>query len=186
MKFSHRKILQSGLAMIMAFSLLSEASFTPAVAGSGVDVYIVFAGKDKKEKKAIQKALPDNLTVKFYNVDLLALADYSGKQKAIAKLEKAKVVVFVKDAPHELLEGISLATAAVIFNSAKSGVQSSTKTLYVVGTGISLGGGLKTHNATEADLRNLELLRSTDAVLLKGTTDIHNAVALVVATFAGS
>jgi len=77
-------------------------------------------------------------------------------------------------------------TAAVIFNSAKSGVQSSTKTLYVVGTGISLGGGLKTHNATEADLRNLELLRSTDAVLLKGTTDIHNAVALVVATFAGS
>ena len=103
MRFNHRKILQSGLAMIMAFSLLSEASFTPAVAGSGVDVYIVFAGKDKKEKKAIKKAMPDNLTVKFYNIDLLALADYSGKQKAIAKLEKAKVVVFVKDAPHELL-----------------------------------------------------------------------------------
>ncbi len=186
MKLNHRKILQSGLAMIMAFSLLSEANFTPAVAGSGVDVYIVFAGKDKKEKKAIKKAMPDNLTVKFYNVDLLALADYSGKQKAIAKLEKAKVVVFVKDAPHELLEGISLATAVVIFNSAKSGVQSASKTLYVVGTGISLGGGLKTHNATEADLRNLELLQSTDAVLLNGTTDIHNAVALVVATIAGS
>ena len=186
MKFFYKKILQPGLALVMGLCFSYEANFTQALAGQDIDVYVAYSGKDKKDKRALKKAFPANLSVKFYNVDLLALADYSGKQKAIAKLEKAKVIVFVKDALHELLEGSTFKKDIVIFNSAKNGVQSEGKTLYIALKGTTLDGGLKTRNATEEDLLDSEILKATDAVVLNGSIDIHSAVALVVATLLGS
>ena len=185
MKFNYRAILKNSLTMIMGLCLFSETSLTTALAAQGgLDVYIVYAGKDKKDKTALKKVLSGDLKVKFYNVDLLALADYSGKQKAIAKLGKAKVVLVIKDVPHELLEGASLKADVVIFNSAKSGIQSEDRTLYVVGKGISLGEDVKTTHqaATEADLSNSGALKAADAVVIDGAMDIHEAVALNVAT----
>lgn len=186
MNFFNQKILQPGLALVMGLCFLYEANFTQALAGQDIDVYVAYSGKDKKDKRALKKVFPANLSVKFYNVDLLALADYSGKQKAIAKLEKAKLIVFVKDAPHELLEGSTFKKDIVIFNSAKHGVQSESKTLYIVGKGTTLSDGLKTRTVNEADLSNSGTLQSVDAVLVNGSIDIHNAVALVVTTLLGS
>jgi len=185
-KFIYKKILQPGLALVMGLCFLYEANLTQALAGQNIDVYVVFSGKDKKDKNALKKAFSADLSVKFYNIDLLALADYSGKQKAIAKFEKAKVIVFVKDSPHELLEGSTFRKDIVIFNSAKNGVQSEGKTLYIALKGTTLDGGLKTRNATEADLLDSEILQATDAVVVNGSIDIHHAVALVVTTLLGS
>ena len=50
------------------------------------DVYILYSGSGKAEKSVLQKSLGKKLKVRTYNVALLALADYSGKQRTLAKL----------------------------------------------------------------------------------------------------
>ena len=94
MNLFNQKILQLGLALVVGLCLLYEANFTQTLAGQDIDVYVAYSGRDKKDKRALKKAFPANQSVKINNVDLLALADYSGKQKAIAKLEKAKVMAY--------------------------------------------------------------------------------------------
>jgi hypothetical protein len=90
------------LKSFIAIVALSVLSLGFAAQSYATDVYLVYAGADKDVMKEIKDALAD-LKVKSYNVDLLAMADYSGKQKAVAKLSKAKVVVLVKDKPAEVL-----------------------------------------------------------------------------------
>jgi hypothetical protein len=62
----------------------------------GIDIFVVYSGEDKAINKAVKGALKESYQVKSYNVDLLALADYTGKQKVTSKISKAKLVVFVK------------------------------------------------------------------------------------------
>ncbi|PCK07387.1 MAG: hypothetical protein COA42_14525 [Alteromonadaceae bacterium] len=73
------------------------------IQAAGVDVYLVYAGADKKLQKRIRATLPGDLAIKSYNASLLMMADYSGKQKAIAKLSSAKLVVLINKQSMELL-----------------------------------------------------------------------------------
>ena len=187
-----RKLAKNSLAAILGFCLFFGATLSNVWAGSrDVDVYVVFSGKDKQEKKALKNALPANLKVKFYNVDLLALADYSGKQKAVAKLETAKMIVIIKDRPLKLLQGSTFAKDLFIVGGAQNSVKSENWTLYVVDKGTNLsavGANLKTHNAaTVGDLSDLAALRAADAVLIdSGGLDIYSAVAKIVSQALGS
>ncbi len=94
-----RKLLVA-ISFIMALLVMSSSSY------AAPDVYLVYSGGDKSIQKEIKNALPSNIKVKGYNVDLLAIADYSGKQKATSKLSKAKLIVFINEKPSEILEGI--------------------------------------------------------------------------------
>lgn len=74
-----------------------------AAQAADVSVYLVYVGADKKTVKSIRSSLPKGLSVRKYNASMLLMADYSGKQKVIAKLSKAKLVVFMGDNPKKLL-----------------------------------------------------------------------------------
>ena len=64
-----------------------------------VDVYVVYSGREGNLRKSVTNVMSSNLSVKSYNVDLLALADYSGKQKAVGKISRASVVIIVGSRP---------------------------------------------------------------------------------------
>ncbi len=87
----------------LALFIAAGMFFTASCSALATDIYLVYSGKDKGVSKELKKALPSDLKVKSYNVDLLAMADYSGKQKAIAKLSRAKLVVLIKEKPKEVL-----------------------------------------------------------------------------------
>lgn len=182
MKTFLNKVLVAYFAMTAGLILLNEPGCAYLWAGQGgTDVYIVHSGKDKEEKSALKKALGGDFKLKFYNVDLLALADYSGKQKAIIKLEKARIVIFIKDAPHELLEGSTLNTKVIIFNSGKDNLKSKVKTLYLLDKTIAPPGGNTVRASSGSDLNKAEAIRNADAVVVDGALDIYKAAALVVA-----
>ena len=86
MKIS-KYLLLTGMAFHVLFAFPAHAA--------GVDVYLVYVGADKSVKNNIVSALPEQLVVKHYNASMLKMADYSGKQKVVTKLSKAKLVVFI-------------------------------------------------------------------------------------------
>ena len=181
-----RKLAVNRIGTMLGFCLLFTTMFPKAWADQGsVDVYVAYSGKNKADKNALKKAFRNDISVKFYNVDLLAVADYSGKQKAIGKFERAKIIVILKDSPMELLQGAKLNTDLIIVQSVKNSVQSEKLNLYLVSKGTdltALGGRAKTHNASnEGDLSDAGVLRSLDVVLVDETSlDINKAVDLIV------
>ena len=75
---------------------LSSILLLGALPAWGVDVYVVYSSIDKPLQKTLKKSLPSSLKIRSYNIDLLTMADYSGKQKALIKIMKARIVVIIK------------------------------------------------------------------------------------------
>ncbi len=154
--------------------------FSPTAWAQDLDVYIVYSGKNKKDQKQLKGVLPQNLTVKSYNVDLLVLADYSGKQKVIAKLGRARVIVILHDRPMEILEGSKVKTNLLVVKSAKGTVNSEGWTLHVVSKGTALT-GKALEAAKEGDLGDTNAIRAAKVVFVdEGALDIFKAVSLIV------
>jgi hypothetical protein len=102
--------------------LIFAGSFAAPVYSAGADIFLVYVGADKKIKKSVKSALPAELKVKSYNASLLAMADYSGKQKAVSKITKAKLVVFITGKPAALLSDSSIPNSVTIEGDAQSEV----------------------------------------------------------------
>lgn len=83
---------------------------------ANVDVYITYMGGDRTIKEVVKAALPSNLRIKNYNASALVMADYSGKQKAIAKLSKSKLVVVINQQTINILGSPSFPNYIVIEN----------------------------------------------------------------------
>ncbi len=150
----------------------------------GADVYVVYAGKHKGVKTQLLKVFPKDLSVKTYNVDLLAVSDYSGKQKVLAKFGTARVVVILLDASMQVLRGSTVKADLMIVESVETTVKSDLWTLYVVskGTDLSkLGKAVKLLNATKpADLADAEVIRSSKVVIVdEKTLSVFGAVSLI-------
>lgn len=170
----------------LALNILYGTLCTSVFAGN-IDIYIAYSGKNKETMKTLKQAFQSHLTVKSYNVDLLALADYSGKQKAVAKLEYADLIVIISDAAMESLSGTSLNTDLLVLQSLKETVTSSKVNLHILKKGTNLDRQLKTHAvSSENDLNDISLLRSFDILVVDETSiDIHKGVALVAAKLLG-
>lgn len=143
------------LTMLAAFVVLS--GFTPpALTARQVDVYIVYASSDRAAKNELTEALSEGLSVKSYNSNLLALADYSGKQKAMAKLDRARVVVILNDAPLDHLTGRLADANLLLVNTVKTTLTSDRRTIHVLDSGTdvaALGGNVTAINVSgETDL----------------------------------
>ena len=96
-------------AALVLFLLLGMSA-----AAAAQDVYVVYSGKDRAFKDQIVGGFPAGVNVKQYNADLLALADYSGKQKVIAKLSRAKVILILGDKPLNALTGSTFASHLIV------------------------------------------------------------------------
>jgi len=186
MKLTIKQILMRSIRVALALNILCGALCTSVFAGN-IDIYIAYSGKNKETMKTLKQAFQSHLTVKSYNVDLLALADYTGKQKAIAKLESADLIVIISDAAMESLSGTSLNTDLLVLQSLKATVTSSKVDLRIVKKGTNLDRQLKTHAvASENDLNDISLLHSFDVLVVDETSiDIHKGVALVAAKLLG-
>jgi len=116
------------------------------------------------------KALPKNINVKAYNADLLAVADYSGIQKAVSKFEKAGVIVVLRDRPIEMLKAATVNKDLIIVNSEKQGMKSSRWTIYLLDGAADLtpfGADAKKKSvSTLDDLSNSEDLRSSHVLVV--------------------
>ena len=124
------------LGLILASFVYSNANATAWAAppgGSQIDVYILYSGKQKAERDALVKSLDEDLNVRTYNVDLLKLADYSGKQKAVAKIDKASIVISLGDEPAKILKGTKIASDLIIVANATRKFYSKEWNLNVVG-----------------------------------------------------
>jgi len=167
------KICSLFMKTTIAFLMISLA--TPLAWGE-VDVYLIYSGKNKAEKKALMKALPKDIKVKAYNADLLAVADYSGIQKAVSKFEKAGVIVVLRDRPLQMLKGATVNKDLIIVNSEKQGLKSSRWTIYLLDNAADLapfGPNAKRKTvASMNDLENKDEIRSSD-VLIVDEKKIH-------------
>jgi len=165
-KIRHLLFKISMLLFIMSFS-------TPLVWGAA-DVYLIYSGKNKADKNLFKKAFPKDLKVKAYNADLLAVADYSGIQKAVAKFDRASVIVVLNDRPMEMLKDARLKKTLIIVHSVKKGFTSESLRLYVLkeGTDLSaLGEGIhKKVVATMDDLADKKAIRDVDVLLVDEKT----------------
>lgn len=157
---------------------------TPAVWGA-TDVYLIYSGKNKADKKLFKKAFPKDIKIKTYNADLLAVADYSGIQKAISKFDKAHVIVILNDRPMEMLKGTRLKKTLIIVQSLKKEVASENLRLYILkeGTDLSaLGEGIRKKDvASINDLADEKEIRAADVLLIdEKTLEIQQAVSQLI------
>ncbi|HEB52761.1 MAG TPA: hypothetical protein ENI87_05860 [bacterium] len=80
---------------------------------------------------AIKAAAPKGVKVSVFNMKLLKVADYSGVQKAVAKFDRAKLVVVLGARAAKPLKKTKLRTNVILVNAAASKVTGKT-TLHVV------------------------------------------------------
>ena len=153
------------------FSLLGMS----VTAASAQDVYVVYSGKDRAFKNQIVGAFPANLKVKQYNADLLALADYSGKQKAATKISRAEVVVIIGDKPMTILKKVKIKSNVLIVRSVKRDVKSTGAMLYVVSSRTDISGltGIKLQVNSRADMNDERSVKSAKVIVVN-----ENAVTL--------
>lgn len=112
------------VALLILFGSFALPSYALAT-----DVFLVYVGGGKSTQQSIKQALPAELKVKSYNASLLAMADYSAKQKAVAKVTKAKLVVFITARPKRLLNDPSIDNSVTIESDAQTEIDKITQAL---------------------------------------------------------
>jgi len=105
------------LAHILALTAFGLLTITSPALANGFDAYLVYTVKDKSLKKTVESKLASRVSMKGYNADMLAMADYSGKQKAAGKLSKARVVIIIGDNARDLLKDFKLQRVMYISNA---------------------------------------------------------------------
>lgn len=105
-------------ALFLALSLGGTWA-SPAFAN---DVFLVYKGADRKIQQEIERQLPENIGVKPYNAGLLLLADYTGQQKAIARLRRAKAVVVINDAAPGIIASGELSNVVQVSDSSAENI----------------------------------------------------------------
>ena len=152
------------------FSLLGMSA-----AASAQDVYVVYSGKDRALKNQIVGAFPEDVKVKQYNADLLALADYTGKQKVVTIISRAEVVVIIGDKTMEVLKKTKIKANVLIVGSVKKNVKSTGTLLYVVSNRTDIRGltGSKLQVNSQADMNDERAVKSSKVIVVN-----ENAVTL--------
>ena len=104
----------------------------PVLNAAVADVYLVYSGKSRKLKEEIVEELSGDFSVNTYNTGLLGLADYSGLQKVVSKISRARVVVMLHDTTMEAFNGNTFKTNLIVVNSIKTNVMSQNKIRYIL------------------------------------------------------
>ena len=169
--------------MVLSMALVTFLVWGPphTVLAADLDVYIVYAGKEKKLKKSLVETLPEHLQVKSYNTDLLGLGDYSAVQKVASRLSRAKVVVIVGDGAMAALSNASIRTSLVVVNLANNVVRSSDEVLYIMASGVDSSGLSPKLRTTLVSTEDDIISAETDVVVLReGGLALEKAVAVLL------
>ncbi len=175
--------------ILFGVAVASAAVASPAIA-QHVDLYVLYTSRDRVQKNELLSALPGDLSVKAYNTNLLALADYSGKQRAMTKLETARIVVILNTGPMEHLQGRLTGPDVIIFNSAEDRLRSNSRTVHVVsrGTDMSvLGGQLRVLDLdAQGTLEDPSVLRDADVISVRSAEhEMLDQLAEIIQIFLG-
>ena len=166
-----RRILLAGMAIALPLFVFHSISGPEPVEAGNVDVYVLYSSKEKSDKASIVEALGSDLDIKTYGTDKLKLSDYSGKQKAVAKIDKAGVVVLLGEGSSKILKGTEFASPVFVLKSAGRKALSSDWNLNIVadGTDVSELPHSKRHvvvDSVEA-LDKLENVLDAEAISVK-------------------
>ena len=132
---------------ILTITVFILVLFTPVMDAAVADVYLVYSVKSRKLKEEIVEGISGDFSVKTYNTGLLGLADYSGLQKVVSKISRARVVVMLHDTTMEAFNGNTIRTNLIVINSVKTNVMSQNKIRYILDKSIDvseLGNDLNT------------------------------------------
>ena len=149
------------------------------------DVYVVYTGSERTRKDRVVAEMPRDLSVKVYNADLLALADYSGKQKAVTKLSRASIVVVLGDKAARLLRKTKVKSTLLIVGSTQKDIGSTKLLLYVVPVGTDTRGlsGSTLTISSGKDLQDRSKLRTAKVLLVEpNALTLAEAVSLLART----
>jgi hypothetical protein len=179
-------MLKHKLKMII---LAATAIFITSAMASAQDVYVVYSRSGRTLKNEISKAMDRDLKVREYNADLLALADYSGKQKVVTKISRAGVVIIIGDQPMLALKGTRITSNVMVVDSVNTTVKSTEFLKYIVGRNTPLAKltGDKLSAGKSADLENEKSVEDADIVIVdEQTLSIASAVGTIASQLAGS
>ena len=180
-----RKTWALGRILGMALAILGVWSH-PSLA-QGVDVYVIYSRDSKADKVDLVEDLSRSYAVKSYNSDLLVVADYSAKQKAVARFSSARIVILLAGRSFEVLKGSTIRAPLLIANSAQSPVDSDAGKIHVVTRGTdlkNLGDGAKIVEITdEASLRDMQSVIDLDAIVVdEAAVKLPRAIRLIAGT----
>ncbi len=177
------------LTTILVASVAVSGLTAPALMARQVDVYIVYASSDRDAKNELTDALPEGLSAMSYNSNLLALADYSGKQKALSKLERASVVVILNDAPLDHLSGRLADAVVLLVNTIGTELTSDRQTIHVLDSGTDVGalGNVTAISASaEADLADRARVEAANIIFVNvGTLTTSRGLSLIIQRLLG-
>ena len=178
------------LTTILAAFVASSGLTAPALTARQVDVYILYDSSDRDAKNELVGALPEGMSTKSYNSNLLALADYSGKQRTLSKLERASVVVILSDATLDHLSGRLADAIVLLVNTISTGLTSDRQTIHVLDSGTdvgALGGNMTAINASgEADLADRTRVEAANIIFVNvGTLTTSRTLSLIIQRLLG-
>lgn len=132
------------------------------------DISIVYTRKTASQKNKLMEALPKRISAKAYNIGSLSIMDFSGKNKALLRMNASKMVIMLGDAPMKILKDAKINTDLLVIQSIRQTLHSSRWTLYILGQETALktfDSSLKKKKVSkpedlgsEQDLRSLTLL----------------------------
>jgi len=128
------------LLKILTITVFILVLCMPVVDAAAADVYLLYSGKSRKLKEEIVEGISGDFSVKTYNTGLLGLADYSGLQKVMSKISRARVVVMLFDTTMEAFKGNTFKTNLIVVNSVKTNVKSQNKIRYIVDKSVDVSG----------------------------------------------
>ena len=156
---------------------------------SAQDVYVVYSGKGKAFKTEVVRTLKaQKLDVKEYNADLLALADYSGKQKVVTKISRADVVIVIGDKPMKNLKGTKIKSNLIIVSSTSKDVKATEELKYVVDQKTKLTGlsGKQLEVKAADDLKDEDGMEKADILIVhQPAMSLPGTIGALTSMFAG-
>jgi hypothetical protein len=142
-----RTIRTAGLAAFLLLGGLPPASIHGtsraqdsllATGKTKLFVYVLYSAKEKKMLRSIQKAFPSGTKLKGYNTRVLALVDYSGKQKAVARFNKSDLVVILGPKAIKAVAKGSFSTPVLIVNTTLANIDSKKGIVHIVSLGTDI------------------------------------------------
>lgn len=123
---------------LLFLSIFMLVGLLDVKAQASANIFIAYTGTTADLKDKLIKTLPKQIPVKAYNVNLLAIMDFSGRNKALLRMNASRLIIILGDATMKILKNARINTDLLIVQSRQETLRSSRWTLYILGQETSL------------------------------------------------